>query len=68
MARGKIKWFCNSRGYGFICEEGREEDIFVHYSAIQGEGYKSLQDGEDVEFRLCEGEKGLHAQDVVKLS
>ncbi len=67
MTRGKIKWFNNAKGYGFICEEGRDEDVFVHYSSIQGEGYKSLKNGQTVEFKLCEGEKGLHAQNVVKV-
>jgi CspA family cold shock protein len=66
MVKGTIKWFNNAKGYGFICEDGKSEDVFVHYSAIQGEGYKSLKNGEAVEFRICEGEKGLHAQDVVR--
>lgn len=67
MARGKIKWFNNAKGYGFIQEDGREEDVFVHYSQIEGEGYKSLKNGESVEFVLCEGDKGLHAQNVQKI-
>ncbi|VAX23372.1 Cold shock protein of CSP family [hydrothermal vent metagenome] len=67
MTKGRIKWFNNAKGYGFICEEGKNEDVFVHYTAIQGEGYKSLKNGEEVEFTTCEGEKGLHAQDVVKI-
>ena len=63
---GTIKWFNNAKGYGFIREDGREEDVFVHYSAIQGEGYKSLKNGEEVEFKLSDGPKGLHALDVMK--
>ncbi|MDH5638219.1 MAG: cold shock domain-containing protein [Nitrospinota bacterium] len=67
MAKGKIKWFNNAKGYGFILEDGKESDVFVHYSAIEGEGYKSLKNGEEVEFELCEGPKGLHAQQVIRL-
>lgn len=67
MVKGTIKWFNNAKGYGFICEDGQDEDVFVHYSAIQGEGYKSLKNGEEVEFRICQGDKGLHALDVVKV-
>ena len=67
MAKGKIKWFNNAKGYGFILEESDNSDVFVHYSAIQGDGYKSLKNGEEVEFQLCEGPKGLHAQNVVKV-
>lgn len=66
MARekGKVKWFNNSKGYGFIARnEG--EDIFVHYSAIKVEGYKTLKEGQEVEFTVSTGEKGLQAEDVV---
>lgn len=64
---GKVKWFNNSKGYGFI---GREEgaDVFVHYTAITGEGYRSLQEGDDVEFEIVEGQKGPQAANVVKKS
>lgn len=62
--KGKVKWFNNSKGYGFIARnEG--EDIFVHYSAIKVDGYKTLKEGQDVEFTVSTGEKGLQAEDVV---
>jgi CspA family cold shock protein len=64
---GKVKWFNNSKGYGFI---GREDgtDVFVHYSAITGDGYRSLQEGDDVEFEIVDGQKGPQAANVVKKS
>ena len=62
--KGKVKWFNNEKGYGFI-EYTANEDIFVHYSAIRQEGYKSLEEGQTVEFKLLETEKGLQALDVV---
>ncbi len=61
---GTVKWFNASKGYGFI-ERDEGEDLFVHYSAIQGEGYRSLDEGQRVEFTVVEGDKGLQAQDVV---
>ena len=64
---GKIKWFNNEEGYGFI-EGTSEEDIFVHYSAIKQEGYKSLSEGQTVEFELLETEKGLQAINVKEVS
>lgn len=67
-AIGTVKWFNNARGYGFITRgEGDTEsggDIFVHYRNIRGEGYRSLSEGQKVEFELQEGEKGLQAEDV----
>jgi CspA family cold shock protein len=66
MARGKVKWLNNAKGYGFIAQDNLE-DVFVHYSAIQQqEGYRSLNAGEDVEFELITGQKGLQATNVVK--
>ncbi len=64
--KGTVKWFSNQRGYGFLEHEGGE-DVFVHYSAVQGEGFKSLEQGDKVEFEIEQGEKGAHAKDVVKL-
>lgn len=63
MLKGTVKWFNNTKGYGFI-EYGNLEDIFVHYSAIRKDGYKSLKEGEKVEFKLIETTKGLQAIDV----
>jgi CspA family cold shock protein len=62
---GTVKWFNNSRGYGFISCESKVEDIFVHYRSIQGDGYRSLDEGQTVEFSLAEGDKGLQAEEVV---
>ena len=66
MPRGKVKWFNNSKGYGFIeSEEGG--DVFVHYSAIKGDGYKSLTEGDQVQFDLSQGAKGPQAVNVTKV-
>lgn len=67
MAKGKVKWFDESRGYGFI-EREDGEDVFVHFSAIQEEGFKTLFEGQEVEFDIVEGEKGLQAANVVKVA
>ncbi len=61
---GKVKWFNASKGYGFLERPNGEADVFVHYSAIQGDGFKSLDEGQDVEFVITESEKGLHAENV----
>jgi CspA family cold shock protein len=67
MAKGKVKWFSNAKGYGFIQAEDSEQDVFVHYSSINSEGYRSLSEGDDVEFELMPGEKGPKAEKVTKL-
>lgn len=64
MATGKVKWFNNAKGYGFILPEGGGEDLFVHYSSIVMEGYKTLKAGQDVEFDVLEGPKGFHAVNI----
>ena len=64
---GKVKWFNNAKGYGFIGQEGGA-DVFVHYSAIQGDGYKTLQEGDEVEFEVVQGQKGPQAENVAKTS
>ena len=66
MARGTVKWFNNQKGYGFITPESGS-DVFVHHSAIQGEGYQSLDEGQAVEFEVKQGPKGAEAANVVKL-
>lgn len=66
MARGSVKWFNNAKGFGFINNGSEDEDIFVHYSQIQGDGFKTLRQGESVEFELKRGPKGLHAENVVR--
>ena len=66
MAKGSVKWFNNQKGYGFITPENGK-DVFVHHSSIQGEGYKSLEEGQQVEFEIEQGPKGEQATNVVKL-
>jgi len=65
MASGEVKWFNNAKGWGFILPENGGDDIFVHFSAIQGEGYKTLVPGQAVTYELKKGERGLHAVNVV---
>jgi CspA family cold shock protein len=64
--QGRVKWFNDAKGYGFISQEDGN-DVFVHHSAIQGEGFKTLQENQVVEFEVVQGAKGLQAQNVVKL-
>jgi len=66
MAKGKVKWFSDQKGYGFITPESGK-DVFVHHSEIQGDGYKSLAEGQEVEFEITQGPKGEQATKVVKL-
>ncbi len=66
MAKGTVKRFNDQKGYGFITPEDGSKDLFVHHSSIQGEGFKSLQEGQSVEFEKTEGEKGPQASNVVK--
>ncbi|MCK4417373.1 MAG: cold shock domain-containing protein [Candidatus Latescibacteria bacterium] len=66
MPKGKVKWFNNRKGYGFI-EQEDGEDVFVHFSALQEEGFKSLTEGEEVEFEIVEGPKGPQAANVVRI-
>jgi CspA family cold shock protein len=67
MARGRVKWFSDQKGYGFIVtDEG--QDVFVHHSNIEGTGFKTLDEDQEVEFNVVQGQKGLQAEEVVKLS
>jgi CspA family cold shock protein len=65
MATGTVKWFNNSKGYGFITPDGETKDVFVHHSQIRIEGYRTLNEGQKVEFEVREGEKGPEATNVV---
>jgi CspA family cold shock protein len=65
MAKGHVKWFNANKGYGFISQENGE-DVFVHFSAIQGDGFKTLTEGQEVEFEITNGAKGPQASNVVK--
>ncbi|MFQ5705170.1 MAG: cold-shock protein [Gemmatimonadales bacterium] len=64
---GKVKWFNDSKGYGFITPDNGEKDCFVHHSAIQEEGFRSLSEGQPVEFEVVEGDKGPAAENVTKI-
>lgn len=64
MLSGKVKWFNNAKGYGFIVADGGDEDLFAHYSAIEMDGYKTLKAGQAVKFNILQGPKGLHAINI----
>ncbi|GAA5062473.1 MULTISPECIES: cold-shock protein [Nocardia] len=64
MAQGVVKWFNSEKGFGFIAQDGGGPDVFVHYSAVSGSGFRSLDEGQRVEFEIGQGQKGPQAQDV----
>lgn len=66
MAKGKVKWFSNQKGYGFVTPDDGSADVFVHHTAIQGSGFKTLDEGQEVEFEVQDGPKGPQAVNVVK--
>ena len=67
MARGRIKWFNDAKGYGFIEQPDGGEDVFVHFAAIDMEGFKTLAEGQEVEFEIRQGDKGLQAANVTRV-
>ncbi len=67
MPKGTVKWFSDQKGYGFVTPEDGSKDVFIHHSAIQGEGFKTLSEGQQVEFEITQGPKGPQASNVIKL-
>jgi CspA family cold shock protein len=68
MASGKVKWFDNKKGFGFIAQQTGQQDVFVHHSSIIGQGYKTLNEGDEVSFEIVTSDKGLKAQNVQRMS
>jgi cold shock protein len=68
MATGTVKWFNSEKGFGFIAQDGGGDDVFAHFSAIQGSGYRELVEGEAVEFDVVQGQKGLQAENINRVS
>ena len=68
MPRGTVKWFSDQKGYGFITPEDGSKDVFVHHTAIKGEGFRTLREGQQVEFEITQGPKGPQASNVMKLA
>ena len=67
MAQGVVKWFDNKKGFGFIAQEGSKDDVFVHFSEVKGDGFKTLEEGDRVEFEVAPSERGLKAVNVTKV-
>ena len=67
MATGTVKWFNEAKGFGFISQDGGGDDVFVHFNAIQGSGFKTLSEGQRVEFTLTQGQKGPQAENIVAI-